>query len=360
MTGLRSRQGNLSVLTKSWIQLPEAAQHGGTALARNQFVLLTLAVSAFQLPSQAPQPLWEADLSHFGYQGRPPASVARASQDNPGEFEWTNQQGVAFAGPNVVVAYFVIRDAPPVSEPQEPKISDPFRLVAVFLNAKNGEPIKQLDWLLPPDPNQVSQSFFYPAAQGRFIVILGSTVNLYSPDFKLLASFDSHGEMTPTVSPPGDSLLLRTYNAGVVQYDLLDTANLSVLNSWSGATADDRRRQIQSVWGDQLSWTMWSTLYFQGPGREPTKLLTVRPESCDRLNSAASQVPARSGLRSVCNVEGTLLTVPGNPCGLWSFVGKGALAGPVCGGDDTLLTVSPEGKIIREFNLGLEGLDGQR
>ena len=49
-------------------------------------------------------------------------------------------QGVAFTSPDVAVAGFVVHDDPPGGAGQrEPALSDPFRLVAVFLNAKNGE-----------------------------------------------------------------------------------------------------------------------------------------------------------------------------------------------------------------------------
>jgi len=111
--------------------------------------------------------LWEVDLSHFGYQGRPPSALAHVSLASAYKYRWAYQQGVVFtADPNVVVAYFVVRDSPAgVSEPHEPTTSDSFRLVAVFLNTKDGTSIKQLDCILPPDPNQVSSSFFYLAGQ---------------------------------------------------------------------------------------------------------------------------------------------------------------------------------------------------
>jgi hypothetical protein len=316
-------------------------------LARCHFVVLTLALGALHLQSQAPKPLWELDLSRYGYQGRPPAALAHISADSQYNFEWTNQQGVAFTDPNIVAAYFVVYDAP--SEPREPRISDSFRLVTVFLNAKNGEPIKQLDWTLPHDPVQVSPSFFYPAAQGRFIVILGDTVDLYSSDFKLLTQFQSHGEMSPVASPSGESLLLKTSS----HYDLLDTGKLSVLKSWDEA-ARDSHLQLDSLWGDRFAWTKRFTLYFGTAPSESKKLLAARPESCDTLKSIGN--PARP--IPWCDTQDNLLTVAGNLCGGWQLIGNDSIVGPLCGDDNKLLTVSTDGKITSEVNLGLEQVDG--
>jgi hypothetical protein len=260
------------------------------AVVRSHFVLLALAFSALQLQSQTPKPLWEGDLSRFGYQGRPPAALLHVSPDSQSDFDWTYQQGVVFTDPDVVAAYFVVYDAPSgASEASEPKITDSFRLVTVFLNAKNGELIKQLDWKLPLDWVQVSPSFFYPATHGRFIVILGKTVHLYSSDFKLLAQFEAHDELIPVASPSGESLLLKSN----VEYDLLDTEKLSVLSSWK-QPPHSFPRQIDSLWGDRLAWTKLSTVYFGTAASEPKKLLAVRPESCDTLKPVGN--PAKPWL----------------------------------------------------------------
>ncbi len=323
-------------------------------MARCHFVILTLALSALQLQSQAPKPLWEVDLSRFGYQGRPPAGLQHVSPGSESNFGSANQQGVVFTDQNVVAAYFVVYDAPSgASEPREPKISDSFRLVTVFLNVKNGEPIKQLDWVLPHDSVQLSQSFFYPAAQGGFIVILGDAVNLYSSDFKLRAHFEAHGEMSPNASPSGDTLLLQTTDAQTVQYALLDTGKLSVLKSWSEPSGDSPF-QVDSLWGDRFAWTKGSTLYLGTAASDSKKLLAGRPGFCDLMKSAGNQrLPGHA-----CDAQDNLLTVPGELCGGWRLIGKDSLVGAICSGDDKLLTVSTDGKIVSEFNLGLEQPDG--
>lgn len=323
-------------------------------MARSEFLLLALTLSALQLQSQTPKSLWEVDLSRYGYQGRPPAAVAHNPVDSQYDFQWASQQGVAFIDPNVVAAYFVVYDAPAgVSEPREPQITDSFRMVAVFLNASNGELIKQLDWTLQHDSFQIRPTFFYPAAHGAFIVILGDTVNLYSSDFKLLTQFEAHGELTPVMSPSGESVLLKTFNRPAIHYDLLDTGKLSILKSWDEA-ARDAPRQLDSLWGDRFAWTKLPGLFIATVASESRELLVARPASCDPAQSRIRQLlPGR-----MCDVQDNIVTVSGEFCGGWQFVGEASLVGNICGGDNKLLTVSSEGKITSEYNLGLEQSDG--
>jgi hypothetical protein len=235
---------------------------------------------------------------------------------------------MAFLDPNVVVVYFVVHDDPPGSaQPREMLLSDPFRLVAVFLNKENGSLIKKLDWPLPSHPQVVSPSFFFPGTKGRFLVALGSTLNLYSADFRLLAHFDARSEMSPIASPSGESLLLSTGHAvdgqWTTQYELMNTEDLSVRSSW-GHAATALPRNIQALWGDEFAWTSSSSLYFKDSTSAPRELLTSQ----------------------------------GELCGSWTFIGKEHLAGPVCGAAHKLLTVSTEGKIAQEFELGFEQADG--
>lgn len=91
--------------------------------------------------TKPPQRLWEIDLTKFGYQGRPP--IYLGPEDTGGT--WTYKQGVVFTDASVVAAFFVVHDDPSgaVSGPVNPSSSDPFRLVAVFLNSQTGEFIKK-------------------------------------------------------------------------------------------------------------------------------------------------------------------------------------------------------------------------
>jgi hypothetical protein len=291
-------------------------------------VLLALFFFPLLMQPQSPKPVWEIELSNFGYQGRPPAALQHLPPSLQPFASWAYQQGVAFTDPNTVVVYFVVHDDPPgAAEHRDPALSDSFRLVAMFLNADNGELKKKLDWPLPANPRAVPPSFFFPATKGQFIVALGNTLNLYSSDFKLLAHFDGHSDLSPIASPSGQSLLLSTDNQvdgqWTTRYDLVDTTNLSELKTWSEAASIPPHR-IQAVWDDELAWTSRSSLYFKAPASSPKELL-------------ANQ---------------------GELCGAWGFIGKGELTGPACGPANKLLTVSTQASVLWEFDLGLEQFDG--
>ena len=296
-------------------------------MIRNRFVLLALLFFPLLTLAQPPKPLWEIDVTKFGYQGRPPAALAHLAPSVAPMAGWAYQQGVAFTGPNVAVVYFVIHDAPATAEEREPSVSDSFRLVALFLNASNGDLIKKLDWPLPANPQAVAPSFFFPSTNGQFVVGLGSALDLYSSDFKLLHQFDAQSGLSPIVSPSGESLLIPTVSRvdgqWTTRYDLLDTGTLSVSKTWNEA-ATRPPHTIPALWGDELAWVLRSSLYLASPSAAPKELLTNQ----------------------------------GEMCGSWSFINQQELAGPTCGDANKLLTVSTDGKGIWDFDLGFEQFDG--
>src|ERR1017187_3646317 len=318
-------------------------------MIRNRFVLLALFFFPFLLQPQSAKPLWQVDLSSFGYQGRPPAALAHLRQDVLMRFgSGIYQQGVAFTSPNVAVAYFVVHDDPPGAAGQrESALSDPFRLVAVFLSAKNGELVKQLDWPLPTNTNCGPSAFFSPATQGRFVVGLGNSLRLYSPDFKLLAHFESESYLYPIARPSGESLLLSTEKQvdgqWTTSYQLLDTANLSVRNPWVEPNSRPPH-SIKALWNDEMAWASQSLMQFPMPG------------------SATNEMPRRSPpsifVKTPVSPPQELPLDQGDLCGEWNFVSKDELAGPLCGAANRVLTVSPEGKIGLDFDLGFEQIDG--
>jgi hypothetical protein len=171
--------------------------------------------------AKLPQPEWEIDLKKFGYQGRPPVLVAPEDTEGP----WTYEQGVIFTESNVVAAFFIVRDDPSGTafQPRRFSPSDRFRLAAAFFNSENGEFIKKLDWPVTPGQSSVH---LLPATKGRFIVGIGNTLSLYSPDFKIIAERTTNSEIAAT-SPSGETVLLG--NTQLVasqwteQFDLLET-----------------------------------------------------------------------------------------------------------------------------------------
>ena len=264
--------------------------------------------------------LWEVDLSNFGYQGRPPVALSPADVWGT----WTYQQGVVFTDPKVVVAFFIVRDNPSgiAAEQRKASVSDPYRLVAIFLNAERGELIKKLDWPLPIATQFVSHAFFFPATKRRFIVGIGDTLSLYSPDFKILARHSAQAELDAIASPAGDTILLQDARKiggqWTSRFDLLDTDDLSLRESWN-----DRPSVTPTLWGDELAWNSGGSIYFKSPDTTPRKL-----------------------------TEGKEI------CGFWSFINKETIAMFQCGDARKLLLVSTEGKIVHEFDFGSEDMDG--
>jgi hypothetical protein len=328
MSGSAEKQFEV-VICSCWIEI-KISELGGLVLIRRRFILLACFFFPLLMQAQASKPLWEIDLAKFGYQGRPPAALQFLTNVSLMPFgSWIDQQGVTFTDPKVVVIYFVVHDDPPGALiGREPSPSDPFRLVAIFLNAGNGEFIKKLDWPIPTGSNGVSPSFFFPASNGRFMVGLGSSLQLYSPDFKLLAHMDAGSDLDPIASPSGDSLLLKTANQvdgqWTTRYALVDAGTLSTLKSWSEASSH-APHPVQTIWGEELAWVSRSSLYW---------------------NASPESVPKE------------LLTNYGGSCGEWNFVSKEELAGPVCGAANRLLTVSTQGNVVWQFDLGFEQVDG--
>jgi hypothetical protein len=295
------------------------------------FTVTALAVAAFLLvrrehliragSDESRQPVWEIDLSKFGYQGRPPVALDRAEHWG----FWTYQQGVVFTQPNIIAAFFVIRDssADDTSAPTKAAPSDRYRLVTVFLTADRGELIKKLSWPLPRSYQSVPPVFFFPATKGRFVVGIANTLTLYSPDYEVIAHYQVHTELNPIASPAGDTILLQDARPiegkWVSQMDLLDADQLSVRESWKGLP-----QMYQKLWSEDLAWISQRSLYFKAGATPPKQLIESKREFC----------------------------------GYWGFVNKDALAVVECGGGEKLVLVSTEGKIVQEFDLGLEQLDG--
>jgi hypothetical protein len=83
-----------------------------------------------------------------------------------GSMSWTYKQGVVFTEPDVIAAFFVVRDAPSNGTAEQPKASPSgtFRLETIFFNIKKAEYLKKLELPLPTDTHG---SLFLPATKGQ-------------------------------------------------------------------------------------------------------------------------------------------------------------------------------------------------
>jgi hypothetical protein len=270
----------------------------------------------------AAPPVWQIDLTQFGYQGRPPVVLGPADNWGFG----TYQQGVVFTKQNVVAVFFVVADNPSSVPPEKRKSSpsDPFRLVAIFLDAARGELIKTLDWPLPTTAENVPTPLFFPTASGGFAVGVGKTLSLYSSSLQFLARYDAGQTVEAIASPAGDTILVadtrQTGGQWISQLRLLDTDRLAVIASWT-----DEPRTDRLLWGDQLAWLSdgLKSIYLKSVGTPPRQLVETKQF-----------------------------------CPYWSFINKDTLAIPACAGYVTLSIVSTSGKTIRGLDLGLEQMDG--
>jgi hypothetical protein len=286
------------------------------AIALCYLLLPKLSVSA---ATNTPQPLWEIDLTNFGYQGRPPIQV---QNENTASMSWTYKQGVFFTESNVLVAFFLVHGEPSNTSPEQHQASPPesFRLEVVFFNSNKGEFLKKLDLPLPTGSHRF---LVFPATNGRFIIGIGNALTLYSPDFKIIAQHTVRGGIAGIASPSGETVLLAdTQKVGgewIEQCDLLETEGLTVLRSWKAAPQMNR-----ILWGDEVGCKR------QGPISARTPDTAAKPlVSCEEL------------------VRGD-----------WSLINNGTIAMCQQGPRPKLSVVSTDGKILHQFDLGLEQIDG--
>lgn len=303
------------------------------------FVLLMWAVSRMVVRAgNTPQHLWESNLLQFGYPARQPETF------EPNDMAVWLHQGIAFTGLNTVATFFVARDNPvgkPTEQAQQSSSSAACRLVAVFLNADNGELIRKLEWPLLVPASSVASAFLFPATNGRFVVVIGPTLLLYSPDFKLLERYDAQSEFLAIASPAGDTIFLyepqRAAGLWTSRFALLDTDRLSVRKSW-----DDNSPLPSSyvgLWGDELAWISSGALSFEKVGQDP-KI------SRNSLYFQKAGEPPKKVLDSKKEF-----------CGYGSFIKKDTIALADCG-ERELLIVSTDGQVIREIRLGSEEMYG--
>jgi hypothetical protein len=268
--------------------------------------------------NKPPQPVWEVDLTKFGYQGRPPIYLGPADIEG----HWTYEQGVFFTESTVVAAFFIVRDDPSGAASEQRKFSpsDRFRLEAAFFNSENGGFLKKFDRPLAPGENGVQ---LFPATNGRFIVGIGNKLSLYSPDLKILAEYISKSGIEDIVSPSGETVLLGNMQlvAGQwsEQFDLLETESLTVLKSWKSYP-----QQNQMLWGDEIVTRTLQSISIRTPDTEPRRVVEGRDWFC----------------------------------GDGSFVNKETMALFQCGPVEKLFIVSTNGTILHQFDLGLEKTDG--
>jgi hypothetical protein len=229
---------------------------------------------------------------------------------------------VVFTEPDVVATFFVVHDEPPngAAEQRKASPSDTFRLETIFFNIQKGKYLKKLELPLSTDTHNF---LFFPATNGRFIVGIGNALTLYSPDFKIIAQHTIQGEMAGIASPSGETVLLhntqKVDGQWIEQFELLETEGLTVLRSWKSAP-----QMNEILWGDEIG--------------------SMMPQSISIRTPDTAAKPLVSGREWFCSD--------------WSFVNKETIAMCQQGPGAKLSVVSTDGKILHQFDLGLEQMDG--
>lgn len=146
-------------------------------------LLLILAAEACPAEKQCPQPLWTVDLA-TKYSFRP-LPAFKHGWGPPPEM-WDRQRGVVFISEEVLAVYQVLasNDVPPLGHRDPSGGGGRFVLLALFLDAKNGEEVRTLRLVTSGS----DFSGVYPTHDGNFLVRTGRLLRLYSPAFQEIAS----------------------------------------------------------------------------------------------------------------------------------------------------------------------------
>jgi hypothetical protein len=263
------------------------------------------------------QPLWEIDLSKFEYQGKP-------REANEGNRWWTDRQSLFFTQENVLATTFEVHienSGPSVHGRALP--TDPYHIVALFLDAGRGDVIKKGDWPV----RSSDRTWFFPGQNGQFILGIGDKLSLYSPDLSVVTERTLqaiYGQFITAMPSPAADTILVLYNGGpdfkyAWKLDLLDTSSLSELGSWTG----DRAHPPWLVWGNELARISDHDIRIETPHSEPKEVHTTIEMYC--------------GYHSFINQE-TLA------------VGKFGK-----GGCNTVAVVSIDGRIVQELHFDPKG-----
>lgn len=266
------------------------------------------------------QPIWEVDLSKFDYQSRP-------RESNEVNRWWRARQSLVFTQENVLATTFQVHienSGPSVRGKTLP--TDPYHMVALFLDVERGEVIKKGDWPVKSS----DRTWFFPAQNGHFVLGIADTLSLYSPDLSVVTERTlpaAFGQFLAAMPSPAADTILVLYSGGpdfkyAWKLDLLDTTHLSTLNSWTG----DQAKPKWTLWGNELARYSDHVIQIETPHSEPREVSTTIKLYC--------------GYQSFINQE-TLA------------VGKFRK-----GGCNTVAVVSTDGKVLQELHFDSKGLVG--
>jgi hypothetical protein len=304
-----------------------------------------------------PLPVWELDLSKFEYQPKP------TDKDNEGAGRfWQFRQNLVFTQENVLATTFQVHienSGPSVRDKSQP--SDPYHMVAVFLDSERGATLHKIDW--PVNPS-IPTSFF-AGQKGQFVVGIGAKFSVYSADLSLMAEKSLPSAYPPlgtTESPSGDAFLVYYIGGPEVGYkntlDLLGVTDLSVIGSWTG----DLARPPWSLWGTELVRRAEHNLQFLAPGAEPKNIAQSKEQYCGQLSFINRETLAVGKLvRGGCNEIVALISRDGTVLDEMHFAPTGYVEPVVASRNGKVFAVAsytsqkaPARPTVRVYRLGSE------
>jgi hypothetical protein len=290
----------------------------GVALRAVLLIAVCTLLGIVHADSRKTEPLWDLDLSKYGYQA--PESLPTSRRHDLSL--WSNARGLTFTAPNVLVAYFETRDEKTyLSSRDELQPTDPYHLHALFLDTDHGEVLAQGDWPVRPS----IPCYFFAVRDGKFVVADGEELSFYSPDRLLIKRLKipwlhegPFKSWSAQISPDGETLLVQHgvghKGAYGVQFDLYSVSQLSLLNTW-----ETRNLAPLTLWGHEIAWTKRQEVFLETIDSEPKVLLRAQ----------------------------------GGFCGPPSFINQDAL---FVGCGSTQMVVSTNGTILSEVELGSVGV----
>jgi hypothetical protein len=155
------------------------------------FVLFFVVIGARATEKQCALPIWTSDIS-AKYQFRPFGRVSHPRNQPP--WPWKISQGVVFTSPTALAVYQVLETDENNPRPRdESGGGGKYVLQIVFLDTATGREMKTLRFTT----TGLEVSGVFPTHEGRFVVVTGQQLRLYS------ATFEQIGSRTFPTSPYG-------------------------------------------------------------------------------------------------------------------------------------------------------------
>jgi hypothetical protein len=287
-------------------------------IALSSFLLLLGPIAGSNTEKQCRAPLWTLDLvAKYGFR---PFGLVKHPRNQPPP-PWKIWQGVAFTAPDTLAVYQV-KEADEVQSFQRKDTSGGggrYFLEVVFLDRKDGKEVQTLRLTTESS----GQSGVYPTHDGRFLVVTGKMLRLYSPEFN---------EIRARSGPVGQNGQSQDWHISVLPLGKRVFAYANILAPFL-LDADSLETIPHPAPSDVSLWTGWDRLF---------------PE----LRSRGSGVFSADGQWLPLNYRSK-----GDSCTLVTFF----ISAPQAVGGQrkckTLRVFSPEGKVVEEVPLRSE-IDG--